>query len=593
MEYSTKKRMLLVKKPFTRTTALGSGNPDSDTASEYKVRMKRPAEDKIYKVEITQSEMLRQLDQNGHIIYNKEYYPDIWRQDDDGKWYLEEVPRYSFAYQRIILTKQLTHLCGNDIVFELADDRDDETSREVLNTFMRGWNQKDMEIAWHELAKSVKSTGDGAIVGYMDKGKFGWKCLSFLNGDTLYPHYNRRSGKMELFAREYTDYMDNGDEATFVDVWDGKYFICLTENFSTDMNEESEGDVIGKKVPEDSLLASFDLSSFTVVEVMPHNFNDIPVAYHRDDSGPCWINSQDAIENFEMAFSRLAQSNHDFGLPIMYVKGEGSEELSSADMSYASKVITLPADGEAGFLNRQDASNAYNAELKMLEDQIYRQSFAVRTPELKSGDTPGVAIKMLYSDAVEKAINDAMDYQYAIGDIVRIFKWGYGIEVEERLNFQNTGISFYIQPYIHINETERATILATAVQNGFCSRQTAAEKFTLSTPQEWDRILREKHEEDMHKLLLQEQTLEMQNEENLEYQEGIQEIQTESQIQVIKAQQGNVGNNTDDDEQQKKASIKKGNVATGRGRGRPRTVGTDKWGNRVGENNWARFNANH
>ena len=591
IQQKKKKRSLLVKKPFTKLSATGSGEKSEPMVGNPGLR--HPSTDRLEQVEITQSEMLRQLDPSSHLIYNKEYYPDIWRQDNEGRWYIEEVPRYAFAYQQIILTKQLTHLCGNDIVFELADDMDDEQSREILNAFKRGWNRKDMEIAWYELARSVKSTGDGAIVGYMDKGTFGWKCLSFLNGDILYPHYNRMTGRMDLFAREYTSYDDDGEARTFIDVWDKNYFVCLMEDsVGLDDDEEKKEERNRANVtaiPKDSLISDFDVEGFTVVSVDPHNFEDIPVAYHRDDNGACWSNSQDACDNFEMAFSRLAQSNHDFGLPIMYVKGEGSEELTSQDMSYASKVVTLPQDGEAGFLNRQDASNAYNAELKMIEDQIYRQSFAVRTPELKSGDTPGVAIKMLYSDAVEKAINDAQLYQHAIHDIVEIFKYGYGVEAEMRLDFQNTEISFYIQPYIHINETERATILATAVQNGFCSKQTAAEKFTLSTPQEWDRILREKHEEDAQKLLLQEQTLEMQNDENLEYQEQLQDIQTEAQVEVIKAQQAE----EEGEENKKKVTARKGRVATGRGRGRPRTVGTDKWGNRSNENNWASYDNSH
>lgn len=592
-EKSIRRRNLLVKKPFTKLSAVGSGGEEVPMSSN--TGMKAVKRDNLMPVEITQSEMLRQLDPSAHLIYNKEYYPDIWREDENGRWYIEQVPRYAFAYQRIILTKQLTHLCGNDIVFELADDMDDEHSREILNSFMRGWNKKDMEIAWYQLARSVKSTGDGAIVGYLDKGKFGWKCLSFLNGDTLYPHYNRRTGNLELFAREYTSYDDDGETRRFIDVWDEKYFVCLMDNGEVNDNE-NDGEKKEKNslsLPNDCLLKKFDIDGYVIEECEPHNFGFIPVAYHRSDEGACWAQSQEAIDNYEMAFSRLAQSNHDFGLPIMYVKGEGSEELTSADMSYASKVITLPTDGEAGFLNRQDASNAYNAELKMIEDQIYRQSFAVRTPELKSGDTPGVAIKMLYSDAVEKAINDAQLYQHAIHDIVEIFKFGYGVEAKMRLDFQNTEISFYIQPYIHINETERTTILATAVQNGFCSRQTAAEKFTLSTPQEWTRKLREEHDEEMRKLLLQEQTLEMQNEQNVDYQQQVSEIQTEQQVEVIKAQQETTEN--DDDESKKKVSVRKGSVATGRGRGRPNRTGIqwDSNRNAPGENNWRNWNLNH
>lgn len=587
IQQETGKRALLVKRPFTKLVADGNQHGNSDDATLYKdLGMRRPSKDDLVKTEITQSEMLRQLDPSSHLIYNKEYYPDIWREDENGKWYIEEVPRYAFAYQRIILTKQLTHLCGNDIVFELADDMDDEQSREILNAFKRGWNQKDMEIAWYELARSVKSTGDGAIVGYMDEGKFGWKCLSFLNGDVLYPHNNRRTGRLELFAREYISYDDDGHSRNFIDVWDNKYFVCLMSNGDNDgQGEGQRKDNARESLPKDCLLREFNIKDYHIVECEEHNFDAIPVAYHRSDEGACWSHSQDAIDNYEMAFSRLAQSNHDFGLPILAVTGEGSEELTSEDMSYASKVITLPTDGKAEFLNRQDASTAYNAELKMIEDQIYRQSFAVRTPELKSGDTPGVAIKMLYSDAVEKAINDSQLYQHAIHEIVRIFKHGYGIEAEKRLDFKNTEISFYIMPYIHINETERATILSIAVQNGFCSKQTASEKFTLSTPQEWDRILKEKHEDDMKKLLLQEQTIEMQNEQQVELQGELTDIQTDAQVEVIKAQQQAEG---DEDSNKKKVSVKKGNVATGRGRGRPRTVNTDKWGNRPHENNWDR-----
>ena len=44
--------------------------------------------------------------------------------DDTGKKirriYKELVPRYAFAFQQIITIKQLVHLCGNDIQFELG-----------------------------------------------------------------------------------------------------------------------------------------------------------------------------------------------------------------------------------------------------------------------------------------------------------------------------------------------------------------------------------------------------------------------------------------------------------------------------------------
>ncbi|MBO4786392.1 MAG: hypothetical protein J5510_04925, partial [Prevotella sp.] len=222
---TTKKRMLLAKKPFTRIKSMNHGGHGEIRGS---VGERPLPHDKLVRIPVTQQDFMRELDPLAHLIYDREYYPDIWRQnDEDGRWYIEEVPRYAFAFQRIILTKHLTHLCGNDIVFELADYYDDPKMVEVLDNVRRGWNKKNMEEAWYKLARSVKATGDGAIVGYLDEGTFGWTSLSFLDGDTLIPHYNRRTGKLELFARKYSDVDENGDTINCVDVWDKKYYYRL------------------------------------------------------------------------------------------------------------------------------------------------------------------------------------------------------------------------------------------------------------------------------------------------------------------------------------------------------------------------------
>lgn len=155
----------------------------------------------------------------------------------------------------------------------------------------------------------------------------------------------------------------------------------------------------------------------------------------------------------------------------------------------------------------------------------------------------------------------------------------------------NTRIAYYIVPFLPVNDQEVTTNLSVAVQNGFCSKQTASEKFYFSTPNEWERIQKEKHDDDMHTLLIEEQRLDMQQENTVETQEQLSDIQTEQQIEVIEAQTEAENNSSDEDgNKKKKARTRKGSVATGRGAGRPRTVGTDKWGNRAGENNWEKWN---
>lgn len=551
---TTNKRLrdILTKKPFTRI--LPDGHYDHgyvlNDLSETPV-----TRDVIKRKIVTQEDFLRELDPAGHLINDKELFPDIWQKnEEDEKWYVQEIPRYAFSYQQIILVKHLTHLCGNDIQFELADKKVSEDTTEVFNAFRNGWANKNMEVAWYQLAKSVKATGDGAFVGFLDKGEFGWKVLTFLNGDKLFPHYDLRTGKLSTFARTYCNYAEDGSVTKrYIDVWDDtNYYRFVADGDPTSLLEKA------KQI----ILNFFSANGYRLEWAEAHGFDSIPVAYMRDDNGPCWTFSEETIENYEIAFSNLAHSNHDFGLPIMYVKGEGSEEVTTNDMSYASKIMILPSDGEIGFLNRQDASNAYKAELDKLEDNIYKQSFAVKTPELKSGDTPGVALKIMYSDAFEKAMTDAQEYDGCVDKMIDIFSWGYGIEAEMRLPFLNTNIRHYIEPYIHLNLTELTTNLNTAVVGGFLSKQTASEKLPYATPQEWERIQAEKKEEQAQELLLAEQKLEIQSEIAINQAEALADIESQYTSETTTTTSEDGKSKT----QGKSRRRTKGSVATGRGR---------------------------
>ena len=546
--------------------------------------------DRLRRKIVTQEQFLRELDPAGHAINDHSLYPDIWQKnEEDGRWYIQEIPRYAFSFQQIILIKHLTHLCGNDIQFELSDKKVSDEVTRVFGEFKNGWANKNMEVAWYQLAKSVKATGDGAFVGFMDNGKFGWRVFSFLNGDRLYPHYDLRTGRLNTFARTYCNYGEDGSVTKrYIDVWDDtNYYRFVADGDSDNIFDKAKRAVYN----------FFNIDGYKLEEETPHGFDSIPVAYMRDDNGPCWTFSQETIEHYESAFSNLAHSNHDFGLPIMYVRGEGSEVIAAEDMSYASKIMFLPTDGEAGFLNRQDASNAYKAELDKLEESIYKQSFAVKTPELKSGDTPGVALKIMYSDAIEKAMSDSQEYDGCIDKMVEIYSWGYGIESENRLAFMTTNIRHYIEAYVHCNLTEQTQNLNTAVLGGFLSRQTASEKSYYATPQEWERIQQEKHDADMNQLLVEEQRVEMQNEHTVDLQEDLAEIQTEQQVDVIKAQQeAQDGDEGDKDEPKARQSKKtRGSVATGRGAGRPNRSGKtwDDNGNFPGRDGWTKWNQQH
>lgn len=585
-----KLRGLLTKKPFYRIL------PDTkaDTARLLNsLNEKYVVKDNAVYVEETQTDFLRQLDPNAHAINDRTVYINYRYNEKDDLYYEEDFPRYAFAYQQEILDDRMARTTGNDIQFDLADGITDKKNVDIYNKFKGGWADKRMENAWHFSIKSDYSTADVAFVGILVNNVFSWKVLSFKDGDVLYPHYDRITGKMNIFARTYTDEDDFGDTRRYLDVWDDKFYYRLVEGDPEEQIGELKLDVMEDGTTYLKTLAgNFDVDGYILEDKKTHGFPSIPVSYHRREDGPVWSPSQETIEHREAAFSRLAQNNHDFGLPILGLYGEGKKikEIATKDMSYASKIFVLPKDSKAEFLNRQDASTAYKTELDMLEDKIYSQSMVIKAPELKSGDTPAAAIKLLYSDAYNKALLEIQEYDEFVCKMIEIFKWGYGIETENRLAFANTKISFYITPFIPINDSECTTNLASAVQNGFVSKQTASERFYFSTPQEWKRIQKEKHDEQMQELLFEEQRIDIQNEANIDMQEELSEIQTDNEIEVMKAQ-----NKIEEqkEENPKKVKPHKGKVATGRGVGRPRTVGTDENGNRAMENNWDKWNTTH
>ena len=579
-------RSLLTKRPFFRINAdVGVKN----FAPRQNVNEQPVLTERINYDIVTQEDFLRELDPNSHAINDHTIYQN-WVEHEDGKFYETQWERYAFAFQREILEDRLVRLTGNDIQFDLSDRTESQDAREMYYKFKSIWAEKSMERAWFELAKSVLSTGDGAFAGILSKGKFYWKVFSFMKGDVLYPHYDRITGRLNVFARMYHDYDDNGSYRTYVDAWDDTYYYRFADFLDGDEDKE---------VQTSFRIGEFNLDGYYMEVKAAHNFNRIPIAYKRDDFGPCWSASQDTIEKYELAFSRLAQSNAAFGLPILSLSGSGKsmKELAMGDMSYAAKIFLIPKDGEAKFLQRQDASGAYKAQLDELKRKIYEQSHVVKAPELKSGDTPAAAIKLLYSDSYNKGMNETQEFDGCIDDMVEIFSRGAGIEYKCHIAFQNLPITHWIIVFLPISENELTTILATGVQNGFCSKQTASEKFPYCTPQEWARIQGEKHDDKAQELLLQEQRLEIQNDAQVELQEDLSKIQTVQQVAVAKAQADiDSGDTPDSDEPKpKKVRIKQGSGSQGKKRGRPNMSGRqyDEDRNWEGRNNWGDYNSTH
>ena len=502
---------------------------------------------------LTQADFLRMYYPSGHAINDPLLYPDVVKRNpESGKTYVQPIIRTAFAFQNVISTKQRVHITGNDIQFELSgkvgSEYEEAQKQRDFVTFRQGWLDMDMEYNFYEFTE-YKIVGDAAVVGYFDKdGHARARTLSYLKGDTLYPHQDSVTGEMELFARKYADYDENGSFSNeFVEIWDDKYLYRAKRGIPKNGVQK-----IVEKIKD-----FFGISGYEIYEQKEHGFNFCPVAYYRDPMGPCFLPAQDTIETYEEAFSYFCENNRAYAFPIMWSKGDGVN-FQPDEVTGAVKYIEIEdPEGDAGFLQKAEVSNAFNTQLKLLYDMIYEQCFGVKPPELKSGDLPGVAVKLLFSPAIEQAIHDAQRLQPFLNQLVRIVKYAYGFEKNCQSALMNLSINAWIEPYIHQNTAELTQNLANAVQNGFLSIKTASERLSMySRNDEYERIMQEN---------LEKRKLDAQDELNKI------KAETESKIKQIEAQSAGQDVNT--------------------ANGRTRT--TDSNGNHPFENNWDDWNRNH
>jgi len=419
---------------------------------------------------VPQDVFLAEYDPAGHKINDPHYYADRLKTSDSGQSYVHYVERVALPLQSVIVTKQMTHLAGNYIQFVDSNPAPDETQKTSLVEFKQGWINKNMEVAMHESFEMEKVTGDSAFCGYLDNGTFGWRTFGYRNGEVLYPHWDAKTGKLSQFGRRY-DQVGQNKVQNMLDVWDDTYFTTYIRDSSA----------IG------AVKKLFGSSGWLVVSRQAHGFPFIPISYKRDDMGACWSLSQDCIDKLELAISQLCENNKSYAFRIMFVKGD-EVDVTSVDASGQPSIIKGDATAEAKFLEKADASSSFDLQLKMLEKYILMGSFTVLPPEVKGGDLPGVTIKLLYSPAVEKAMEDAMHWNSFLDNVVSIFKFGFGVEEKKSAQLNDLKVRGEIIPYVHHNDNEIATILNQSVTMGTLSVETAASKHPYALNDEFARI---------------------------------------------------------------------------------------------------------
>lgn len=486
---------IMRKKPFSIPVPSGvvGTAPIINPATAYSVPI-----DNVARELRTQSDFMREFYTTSHKINSIKYYPNtMYVNRETGAYQAKVRSRIAIGFQERILTKRKEALLGNNVGMRLVSNATDQRMIDRLAFLREGWEEKDMEVAVNGAIESDYMTGDAAVYVYMDDGRVRWRVFSFKDGDILYPHYDSLTGDLTLFGRLYTQTDWDGNARRYLDVVDKTHFVTYAQA------EDNEGwEMEGSPVP--------------------HGFPFCPVAYHRSEFGPVWSASQSLIDGYEVAISQFSENNAAYALRILYTLGGDFEVLSNVDGT-PSRIDSIDPNAKVGFLEpAQGADGAFTAQLAIMEKNIMRGSFAVETPEIKSGaDMSSRTVKMLFADSYLKALSDSMEYQPFLNRIAYLFKFGYFLEKGRVNEVDSFSVKTYLDPFIFLSENDVISAIQMLVASGCMSRKTATEiayNIGYSSPDEINRILQEAHDE-----LVAEQM-----------------VQTQAQVQTAQARQNPV-----------------------------------------------------
>lgn len=478
---------ILTKRPFLRPLPQYI---ETRTVTRKPERAKVPKDNTLWQT-VSQGQFVREYYTSGHLINDAAYYPDRIKYDEEKKqFFTEKVVRCAFPLQMIITSQHLVHIAGNDIRHELTDSETSEEREKLFLQWQKGWLDENIETRLYFFYKSAYIVGEAALLFYLKDKKMYTKNLSFLNGDTLYPHYDSITGELDAFARKFSDYdEENNEYVQWLEVWDEKYL------------RRYRRDVQGFRGAVTKVKELFGLDGWVMVSEEEHGFTRVPVTYHRREEGACWSFVQDAIDKYELAVSYLCQNNMAYAFPIMVLQGDNVD--IQGDIYGQVKAITADNDAKIGYLERSDNTAAFELQLNTLLRQIFLGSFAVMPPEVKSGDLPGVAIKLIYSPSLDRAMIDAKEFDHVIDDVKELFTYAFGVQEEKGTQFKKLQILSYIVPYIHQNTAELINNLVQATAAGILSKETGSELTTYGKNYEFSKITAEAKEQEKADILYQ------------------------------------------------------------------------------------------
>jgi len=396
--------------------------------------------------------------------------------------------KYRFNFPKKIVRFATAMLFGGKMIIE-SDEQDDK-----LEDFKTLWTSKmKMQSKIKELCRTVKIETRAAILFYGVKAN-----PLNLKGFRLKGDKTQNIIKTKIIKNEHGQFTPHFDEYDDMDA-----FLWLHKEVN---NSGDEIEVFDIYTSEKRIRYTKVNSEWGDPEEKAHGFSVIPVVF-AEQKKPEWEDVAPLMDGFEVRVSKLGDANDYTGDPLLIV--QGNADLPKKNQ--VGKVLKFEGDfdandkiqyGDAHYLTHDQLPESNKLEMDTLKEGIYNGS---STPNLTHdqvkglGNLSGVAIEMLFFDAILKATDDKEIFDPVVSRCISVVKNGMSnvMNIASYKGIEEMDISATFNSPLPTNEKEYIEMLGESVESKIISKKTATGKhpYVKDGEEEYRQILKEAQDE--------------------------------------------------------------------------------------------------
>lgn len=359
------------------------------------------------------------------------------------------------------------------VAFELGEPVTliEDDKNELFDAVKTTWKLNRLDHKLQDALRFKKSELESCIIFHIesiDEGKT-WVTKML----TKQKKVIKSSVKTNKDGRMYPIFNAHGNMEAFV--W----------RFTSKTNENSEVDNIWIYTDKTKIEINNSLNrTYSVVSEKPHGFDRIPVVYLQQDH-PEWEDVKTLIDRYEVALSKLGNSNDYTGQPLLKLYGE---LVNMPDRNDDGKTLRFPikeidgtgktVQGDAEFLTANNAAESVELELDKLYTLINSMSSTpnIDFDNLKGlGAISGIALRLMFLDAIIKAKMNEGNNRTTIERCLNIIASGIKQTINTKLDKQDLLVSVQFNSILPSDLKEAVEIATAAVNGKVWSQETAVD----------------------------------------------------------------------------------------------------------------------